>query len=160
MDEHEVIGVWRDSLDVEYLRAYAVEGAEAWTAPGAVGALVADAEVGEREGEARTTEAPELVGHFRDIAIAQEMQYAGAGSYTTDLEALAEAWDFVLPPALRVDFLAAGPTGWWGRLIDMETGAGCTLVYGAFLPVEGLTPGAPACWDGPGPREQGAGTDP
>jgi hypothetical protein len=153
VDEHEVIGVWRDSLDVEHLRVYAVEGAGAWTGADEAGALVADSDAG-----AAPAEAPELVGHFRDIAIAQEMHYAGAGSYTTNLEALAEARDFALPPALRVDFLAAGPTGWWGRLVDMETGAGCSLVYGAFLPVEGLTPGALVCWDGPG--GQGAGTDP
>ena len=152
VDEHEVLGIWRDSLDVEHLRAYAVEGAGAWTGAGETRVRAADSDAG-----AAPAEAPELVGHFREIAIAQEMHYAGAGSYTTDLEALAAARDFELPPALRVDFLAAGPTGWWGRLVDMETGAGCTLVYGAFLPVEGLTPGAPACWDGPG--GQGAGTD-
>lgn len=152
-DEHEVVGIWRDSLDVEHLRAYAVEGAAAWTGAGEAGALVADSDAG-----AASAEAPEIVGHFRDIAIGQEMHYSAAGSYTTSLEALAEAWDFELPTALRVDFLAAGPAGWWGRLVDMESGAGCTLVYGAFLPVEGLTPGATACWQGPG--GQGAGTDP
>ncbi len=154
VDEHEVIGVWRDSLDVEHLRAYVVEGAGVWPGVGETGALVADSDAG-----AAPAEAPEIVGHFRGIAIAQEMHYSGAGSYTTSLEALAEAWDFELPPALRVDFLAAGPTGWWGRLIDMETSAGCTLVYGAFLPVEGLTPGAPACWDGgaEGPADDPAG---
>lgn len=156
VDEHEVIGVWRDSLDVEHLRAYAIEGADGWTGSGAAGSVVADSD--DSDAGAAPAEAPEIVAHFRNIAIAQEMQYPGTGSYTTDLAALAEAWDFDLPSGLRVDFLAAGPTGWWGRLIDMETGAGCTLVYGAFLPVEGLATGTPACWDGPG--DGGAGTDP
>lgn len=156
VDDHEVIGVWRDSLDVEHLRVHAVEGAGAWSGPHVGDGLVGDSAV--RPDEARSADAPELVGHFRNIAIAQEMQYPGTGTYTTDLDALGEAWDFELPAGLRVDFLAAGPRGWWGRLVDTETGAGCMLVYGAFLPVEGLTSGAPACWEGAG--GEGAGTDP
>lgn len=144
----EVIGLWRDALDVEHLRAYAVESAGPWSGPG-IGEVPGPSGSAVPE-EASSVEAPALTSHFRDIAIAQEMRYATAGSYTSDLAALAEAHTFELPPEIRIDILAAGPTGWWGRLVDVETGAGCSLVYGAFRPVEGLTPGAPACWEGPG----------
>lgn len=150
LDDREVIGVWRDSLDVEHVRVHGLEGTEPWSGP-----TLADAEAGLGSSTplptSSTADVPELSAGFRSVAVAQEMHYARAGSYTTDVAALAEGSALEIPETGRLDLLAAEPTGWWGRLVDTQSGAGCTLVYGAFLPVEGIEPGALTCWEGTAP---------
>lgn len=139
----EILGVWRDSLDVEHVRAYAVEGDVSWAGPS-----IAEALRGQREPlQQAEAELPALSEGFRAIATAQEINYATAASYTTDLGRLAEVRAFELPEGVRADILDAGPGGWRGRLVDTASGAGCMLSYGAYGPVEGLAPGAISCWN-------------
>jgi len=142
-DGLEILGVWRDSLDVEHVRAYAVEGDISWAGPSIEEALRGQREP-LRQAEA---ELPALSEGFRSIAVAQEINYASAASYTSDLVRLAEVRALELPEGVRVDILDAGPGGWRGRLVDTTNGAGCMLSYGAYGPVEGLAPGALSCWD-------------
>jgi hypothetical protein len=143
--EGEVLGVWRDSLDVEYVRAYDIEGWSTWAGPSIEEAT---------RGGPGLPDAPDatpasLMEGFRALATSQEIHYAMNGTYTTDVDRLGEVREIDLPDGARVDILGAGPTGWRARLIDTTTGAGCTLSYGTFGPVGGLVPGTPACWDAP-----------
>ena len=139
----EIMGVWRDSLDVEHVRAYAVRGARMWSGP-------STAEVLRRlpDGPPRPeADIPAFANGFREMAIAQEIHYGSAASYTADLARLMEIRGFELPEGARADILDAGPPGWRGRLIDTTSGAGCMLSYGAYGPVEGLPAGTISCWD-------------
>ncbi|MEX2468001.1 MAG: hypothetical protein WD995_13910 [Gemmatimonadota bacterium] len=143
IDRAEVLGVWRDSLEVEHVRAYSIVASGPWTGPSMEAAIgrgleleaVADADL------------PGLNGAFRALATAQEIHYSTQASYTTDLARLSALRDLELPTGARVDVLEASPTGWRGRMVDTTNGAGCTLSFGAFPPVEGLAAGGLSCWN-------------
>ena len=141
--EDELLGVWRDSVDVEHVRAYPLQGPADWTGrsvPSALSASPSDAP------PAETPELPELSAAFRMVAVAQEFHYAGNSSYTAEVARLQEARAFELPEGARLDLFDASPTGWRGRIVDTATGAGCTIFYGSYASVEGITPGAFSCW--------------
>ena len=77
------------------------------------------------------------------------MGYQQRRSYTADATALRELRDLELPAAARLDILDASPTGRMGRIVDTESGSGCMLLYGAYAPIDGVTPGAFSCWEAP-----------
>lgn len=143
LGEDELLGVWRDSLDVEHVQAYRLQGPADWTGRSVQSALVAapsDAP------PAAPPEPSDLSAAFRMVAVAQEFHYAGNSTYAADVARLQEARPFELPEGARLDLFDASPTGWRGRLVDTATGAGCTIFYGTYAPVEGITPGAFSCW--------------
>lgn len=144
----EVLGIWRDSMDVQHVRAHALRGPGGW--PGPTPGAVSDRAVHPDALTASTPDAelPELSMPFRNVAMAQEMGYAGLGSYTADAAELAELRDLELPASARLDILDASPSGWMGRIVDTESGSGCMLLYGAYPPIDGVTPGAFSCWEG------------
>jgi hypothetical protein len=36
-----------------------------------------------------------------------------------------------------------------GRIVDLASGDGCMLLYGAYAPIDGITPGMFSCWEAP-----------
>ena len=143
--EEHVVGVSRDSLEVEHVRVHAIEGRGSWSGPSVAEALARGGSL-PASTAVEGSEVPELSGAFKMMAGAQEMNYAERMSYTTDLEALQEVRELGIPDGARVDILEATPTGWRARIVDLATGGGCVLAYGAFAPVEGMQSGAINCW--------------
>lgn len=143
----EVLGVWRDALDVQHVRAYALHGPGGWAGQAPVQVPSGTGDGSAVTATAPAAELPELSTPFRNVAIAQEMGYQGRRSYTADATALAELRDLELPASARLDILDASPSGWMGRIIDTVSGSGCMLLYGAYPPIDGVTPGMFSCWN-------------
>ena len=136
-----ILGRATDSLDVQYVREYALDrGAGAPSSPGL------DALWG--QGGATWPPFPEdlfpdMMQAFRQVAGHQEMYYSRNRTYVPGLDALDLAPD-AIPPRLLVQVVSADPRGWVGFFLDRATGASCVLAYGATIP-EGWPSGGVVC---------------
>ncbi|HEX7118291.1 MAG TPA: 6-bladed beta-propeller [Longimicrobiales bacterium] len=134
-----LLGVWRDELDVEYIRLYAMSGAE--RAP--VGTLADDVAAGPAPARSLPPAAlNEVRRAIKNLATLQELHYStGDFRYAADTDQL-DGWE--APENLLVRIVNATPHGWTGLIIDERTGATCGLSYGAYPPV-GWMPGVVLC---------------
>jgi hypothetical protein len=136
----EMLGEWRGEADVSFVRAYRViatgdsRAVPAWLA-GAESIVTAEAPPNEQE----LMDA--MRGALRSMAMAQEIHYSSAMSYTTSLEDLER---FEQPEELTVDFIFGTPRGWGVVFTHPAVDRVCGLVYGFDIP-PGWTPGSIVC---------------
>lgn len=149
--EDWIVGVVRDSLDVEYVEILPLDrGGEAYD-PGAL--RRAAAESGEPPplfNRVAPSTSPDLNSAMKQVASLQEIHYAEHLTYTVDLEVLSMAFRprFQLPEGVAFEPLRADRDGWMARLVGREDGQGCLLSYGRFGLV-GVPAGTVICWAAP-----------
>ncbi len=141
-----VLGEWRDSFDVEYVRLYEL----ARPTPGVESGL-ADA-VATWEGPPPTFERIQGVeaGAARStlmaMASSQEIFYAEHYHYTLSVDSLRRAnRRFEVPDAVELLPLWIEDGGWMYMAVDTGVDATCFISYG-FPRIMGRLPGEIACW--------------
>ncbi len=146
--EDYVLGRYRDELDVNYVRLYALEKPPGSPAGPGLPRGVVGTSAPERP--PRPARPEELMAVLRTtvkfLAAAQEMYYAGNYTYVADVGALDETLRRFggVPDEVRVDILFATSEGWMGTVTHRETGDMCALVYGSYVPM-GWPPGSVIC---------------
>jgi hypothetical protein len=135
----EVLGVWLDDADVNFVRAYrvtdagAVRPVPAW--------LVAADSVSSATPPPTDDELRELMrGSIRGMAVAQEMHYSRSFTYTTAMDSL----EFERPTGLEISFTHANTRGWAAVFTHPSVDRLCALAYGFGTP-PGWTPGQIVC---------------
>ena len=139
----EVLGVWRDEQDVQYVRAYALAASgESRSLPDWVSRTPAATAVTAESGVGHTANpAPEgLRDVFRPLARAQEIHYSSALTYTSDLDALEweGAGDIAVYP------IGGDERGWVAIFAHAEWPFICGIGYGFTSPA-GWPQGTATC---------------
>jgi len=138
-----VAGVFRDSMDVEYVQVRSLEaplppGTERLAA--AEGGAVAATEVPPEVLEAHR----EMASFLRNLVSRQELHYGDPRNDFRYAASLAEL-RFEAPEGYRFQMPAAHQTGWSGIIRHEATGAACVMATGNAL-VPGVTPGVVSCY--------------
>ncbi|HUP52204.1 MAG TPA: 6-bladed beta-propeller [Longimicrobiales bacterium] len=141
-----VLGEWRDELDVEFVRLYALQrptpprtdglhaAVRAWSGPPPAFGRIR----GDEAGAARTT--------LMQMAMSEEMFYAQNFHYTLSVDSLVHANPrFQLPSTVELLPLWVEDNGWMFMAADADAGATCFISYG-FVRLMGRQPGEIACW--------------
>jgi hypothetical protein len=132
-----VLGRFRDDLDINFIRLYDLEKPDGSPAgPGLDPSPPASSPqprhtLTERE---RELQAP-VKAFLKNLASLEEIYYAGHYTYTADTEALFSNPRNRPPEELDVDILMAGERGWIVSVTHTESGAFCTIAYGAYVPM-------------------------
>ncbi len=129
----DILGRWRDELDVNYIRRYQLVDAgrtaevPGWLAdPQSVGPETSP----QFSDSARAT----MLSHVKNLASLQEINYANSGSYTTNVDSLFAARETEIPDELGLHVLFASSRG-WGMVLSMEGYEDlCGLSYGFGTP--------------------------
>jgi hypothetical protein len=142
-----VLGVWQDSVGVEFVRLYDVLGMT--DAPAAGGDGVGVESTGPL---AFTPVAVEgLEGRdspLRSVAILQETFYASHGSYSASLDSLTlGAPPVQLPEGFELAVLSGDPIGWLGQARDGRSDTVCVMnmLVRGWLRLT-IPPGYMGCW--------------
>lgn len=132
-----VDGRWLGAGDVNYVRRYAIEDTNERVA---LPDWLASADPLGSAGEARPTAGAETAAEAasleairastRALAVAQEIHYSQAASYSSDASAL----DFDLPPEVSFDIIEADDRGWSMVVGHTDLDRICGLGYGASTP--------------------------
>lgn len=148
---HDMLGVWTGEADVQFVRAYHLvdTGETRPTPPWLLGS--------EMPGIAGPTPDEQAIlesmrGSIRSMAMAQEVYYSTAMSYTTSIEALDE---LELPEEVVTDFVRGDARGWAAVLTHPAVDRACALAYGFDTP-PGWMPGAILCGPESRPGADGA----
>lgn len=144
-----VLGVWRDSLDVEYVRSYRLDRGDQHYDNGALAAAVAASRApAPTFTRVASRTLPEVSAAVKMLATRQEIYYSNRYTYTTSFDSLAadSRPPFRLPDGVGLEMLRAGADGWAGRLVRNGGREGCLISYGRFR-LLGVTPGSVLCWD-------------
>lgn len=136
--ETEVIGVWRDENDVEYIRSYPM------VLPPLNGLESVIPAVLQAPGESDSANMDEArrsaVSLLRDLVTAEEQYFASNHTYTQDLRELA----IEIPERSGIDLLEVGGRGWLAIFIDRDQPGICGIGLGAATP-PGWREGSPTC---------------
>jgi len=152
---HEVgldwlLGVGRDSLDVQYLRIYELDRGGHPYDPSALATAVA-AEPGRRASTPlfrplKGDSIAHVNGALKSMASHQEIYYSEHFRYASSVNSLGRArFPVELPENVEAQILRAGSDGWAARFVDVDDGRGCMLTYGRFTLV-GIPNGSVLCW--------------
>ncbi len=133
----EVLGRWTGESDVHFVRAHRILATGA-TRPAPAWLLEPPAEAVPAPDEETFTNAIRTA--VRAMAVAQEIHYARAGTYTPRLDSL--EWE--RPEGVVVDLVIAGSRGWGAVFTHPGLDRICSLFYGFTMP-PGWTPGAISC---------------
>jgi hypothetical protein len=144
-----LLGRWRDALDIEHVRLYALSDASG----GPVGdpaRLAAVAEAFEGAPPASTRVAHEDAGisveTLRTMAMSEEIFFSEHYHYTASIDSLREANPrFQLPDGVDVTPLWVEDRGWMVLASERGTANTCFISYG-FVRIIGRLPGEIACW--------------
>jgi hypothetical protein len=147
--EDWVLGVQRDSLDVERVVSYPLdregsayrenalaEAVRAWTGPPPA-----------RFARVSPGSYPDLNSGMKRLASLQEIHYSQRYTYSTSLDSLkatGAGMRFSLPKEVAFEPLRAGADGWAGRLV--HAGTACMISYGRFR-LLGVQSGTVLCWE-------------
>jgi hypothetical protein len=147
--EDYVTGLYRDEVDVNYVRVYDLEKPSGTVVGPGLDRSVADLSdpslpVGPTPPLASQEVVDEIRGLIRNMAVLQEMHYAENWTYTSDLDALFADPRVDVPDEMAVSILFGGTRGWAGMVTHRESEARCVLAYGFFVPM-GWQPGAIIC---------------
>jgi hypothetical protein len=124
----EVVGRWLGAGDVNYVRRYTiVETSQTVPTPGWL-TRAPGVEAPDPEREAEADEA--LRGALRSIAVAQEIHYSNAATYTDDVAAL----ELELPEGVLFDIVEANDRGWTMVATHRDLPRLCGLGYGNAVP--------------------------
>lgn len=146
--EDWVLGEWRDSLDVEYVRLYRLaksgrtpalprlaEAVAAWQGPPPSFQRIVAQE-----------EAPDARAALMGAAISQEIFYSKNGHYTQSFDSLSSANPrFQIPEAVALHALWVEERGWMFLASDTIARATCSIAYG-FVRLMGAPAGTIECW--------------
>lgn len=149
--EDWILGVWRDSLDVEYVRLYGLDrGGEPYDARALTAAVEASDAPAPTFSRVGSGTYPDLSSAVKMLATRQEIHYSQHYTYTTSFDSLAADTrpPFRLPDGVRLEMLRAGADGWAGRLVRDGGGEGCMISYGRFR-LLGVRSGSVLCWGEP-----------
>lgn len=141
-----VLGRFRDDLDINFIRLYALEKPDGSPAgPGlnpSPPASTPQPKVALTERE-RELLAP-VKAFMKNLASLEEIYYSDHYTYTTDTDALFANSRTRPPEEMDIDILMAGDRGWVVAVTHTESGAFCTMAYGAHVPM-GWVPGTLIC---------------
>lgn len=141
-----ILGRYLDSLDINYIRLYALEKPKGTQpGPGLTTSLPA-ADIERRTG--RSSQDGEILAPvkilLKDLATLQEIHYSGNYTYTSDLDALFSNSRSSIPEGLVVNILMAGMEGWMVTVTHQDSGLYCAMAYGYNIPM-GWSPGELIC---------------
>jgi len=145
-----LLGVGRDSLDVQYVRLYELDRGGSSYDPSALVRAVTSAAEG-RLGNPlfrplKGDSIAHINGALKSMAAHQEIHYSEHFRYASSVDSLGSArFSFELPEKVEAQILRAGSDGWAARFVDIDDGRGCMLTYGAFTLV-GISNGSVLCW--------------
>jgi hypothetical protein len=137
--DDEVLGVWLDESDVNFVHAYGLTDTGVTRQPPSWVVLVDSASITTptpTDEELRTL----MRESIRDMARAQEMHYSTSFTYTTALDSL----DFEPPAELGISFAHANARGWAAVFTHPSIDRLCALAYGFGTP-PGWAPGGISC---------------
>lgn len=141
-----VVGRYRDDLDIDYIRVYALEKPAG--SPSGPGLDFAPPAVSPRPKTVLSTEEQALLAPLKSLmknmASLEEIYYSEHYTYTTDLDALFSETRTKVPAGVTVSVFFAVPEGWMGRVTDDDSGRFCVLTYGFYVPM-GWVPGMVLC---------------
>lgn len=145
-----LLGVGRDSLDVQYVRLYELDRRGSPYDPSALAAAVAAEPVRRVSTPLFRPLKGDSIAHISSalkfMASYQEMHYSEHFRYASNVDSLGTARSsFELPESVEAQILRAGSDGWAARFVDVEDGRGCMLTYGRFTLV-GIPNGSVLCW--------------
>lgn len=154
-----VLGVWQDSLDVQHVRLYGVEGMSEGDPAGLVSTATAAPAEEPAFTPAQGDAMAETTALLRNMASLQEIFYSTRGSYTASLDSLTPGGDPIeVPEGLELALLTADERGWMAQTRHPASGATCLLnmMIGGSLRL--VSPAGVFCWDAPAaaPAEGGA----
>jgi hypothetical protein len=139
IDGEDVLGVWLDESDVNFVRAYRLVDAGATQTPPLWLTTVDSASL--TTPPPTDAELAEVMRQtIRSLAMAQEMNYSRNYSYTTAIDSL----EFERPAELQIDFTHANTRGWAAVFTHPSVDRLCGLGYGFGSP-PGWAPGAINC---------------
>lgn len=143
-----VLGRYLDSMDVNYVRLYELDGPQGRPGPFAPSLPVRPGrDSGGGEDSPGPAPDPEVLAGMRAtvkiMASLQEINYAEHSTYTTDVEDLGGLRGD-LPEDVGVEIPYAGTDGWMVVLTHRPTGKMCVLTYGYYVPM-GWSPGRVIC---------------
>jgi hypothetical protein len=141
----ELLGVWLDESDVNFVRAYRI--ADSGTRRPSPEWLTVDS-LAPTPPPPTDAELRDLMrGSIRGMAVAQEMHYSTSFTYTTAIDSL----DFERPPDLGISFTHANARGWAAVFTHASVDRLCALAYGFGTP-PGWSPGSIVCGPASAPR--------
>lgn len=143
-----VLGVGRDSLDVEYARLLSMDRKGDRYDPAALArAVEASREPPPTFHRVSAGTHPDVSAAVRHLAMAQEVHYSERMTYAVSFDSLAAGLrpPLHLPEGVAFEPLRAGTDGWMARLVRNGGREGCMISYGRFR-VLGVTSGAVICW--------------
>lgn len=146
--EDWVLGVQRDSLDVEHVVLYPLDRMDSPYEEDALARAV-QGWVGPAPSPlARVSPAayPDLNSGLKRLASLQEIHYSQRFTYSTSLDSLLTTGTGMSSPlaeGVAFEPLRAGPDGWAARLV--RDGDGCMITYGRFG-LLGVRSGSVLCW--------------
>jgi hypothetical protein len=143
-----ILGMWQDSLDVQYVRVYGVDG----TSDADSGALVRSAAAAPVEEAAFTPIEGDAMaattGLLRSMASLQEIYYSTRGSYTASLDSLQPGDRGIeLPEGLELALLAADARGWMAQTWSAASGTTCLMNMMLSGSLRLASPAGVSCWE-------------
>ena len=126
-----MLGVWRDSLNVEFVQLYALQrpvGTERPSLAESVARWSGGVPTFQRVAGAAAEAASETL---KMMAGSEEMFYSRRGHYTSAFDSLREVSPrFVVPETVRLSPLWVEDNGWMYMALEMVADATCIISYG------------------------------
>lgn len=144
-----VLGVWRDSLDVERVRLHRVEAADGAAGPDLAAAVAAwDGPPAPSHRPRAVQEVEGMTEAVRSVAVAQEIFYSDHGHYTASMDSLREAAGprLEVPQGAELELFWVEDRGWMMLARAQDGSTTCMLAYGA-VGLLGRPPGEFGCWE-------------
>jgi len=138
---HAVLGRWRDTNDVNFIRVYALDRTgSAGTVPGWLTKGPGSGRPAALSPADRAEHLRALTSALRNLVTAQEAHYADAGSYTADIRQL--HWEDT--DRMSIDIITADNRGWVGVASDTALDVICGMTVNSAM-TPGWPEGSPRC---------------